>query len=52
VFSFLTLAFIPQEWQYHAWRVPFALGFILILLHFFFREGEKIQEEIKEEKDT
>ncbi|MGQ4002229.1 MFS transporter [Francisellaceae bacterium CB300] len=50
--SFLTLEILPQEWQYFAWRVPFALGFILLLLHFFFREDEKIQEEIKEEKST
>ena len=50
--SFLTLELLPQEWQYYAWRIPFALGFILILLHFFFREGDKIQEEIQEEKET
>lgn len=50
--SFLTLEILPQEWQYFAWRIPFALGFILLLLHFFFREDEKIQEEIKEEKST
>ena len=50
--SFLTLEILPQEWQYFAWRVPFALGFILLLLHFFFREDDKIQEEIKEEKST
>ena len=35
--SFLTITLLPQEWQYYAWRVPFALGFILILLYFFFR---------------
>jgi MHS family proline/betaine transporter-like MFS transporter len=50
--SFLTLELLPQEWQYFAWRIPFALGFILLVLHFFFRENEKIQEEIKEEKST
>ena len=48
--SFLTITLLPQEWQYYAWRVPFALGFILILLYFFFREDDKIKEEIKEEK--
>ena len=50
--SFLTLEILPQEWQYFAWRIPFALGFIQLLLHFFFSEDEKIQEEIKEEKST
>lgn len=50
--SFLTVSLLPQEWQYYAWRVPFALGFILLLLHFFFREDDKIQEEIKGEENT
>lgn len=50
--SFLTLQLIPEEWQYYAWRIPFALGFILLLLHFFFRENEKIKEEIKEDENT
>lgn len=50
--SFLTVSLLPQEWQYYAWRVPFALGFVLLLLHFFFREDDKIQEEIQFEQDT
>ena len=50
--SFLTLELLPQEWQFYAWRIPFALGFILIMLYFFFRENDKIQEEIKEEKQS
>lgn len=50
--SFLTVSLLPQEWQYYAWRVPFALGFVLLLLHFFFREDDRIQEEIQEEQST
>ena len=32
--SYLTVSLLPEEWQYYAWRVPFALGFVLLLLHF------------------
>ncbi|QIW09888.1 MFS transporter [Francisella sp. LA112445] len=50
--SFLSINLLPQEWQYYSWRVPFALGFILLLLYLFFRENDKIQEEIKVEQNT
>ncbi|WP_119344787.1 MFS transporter [Facilibium subflavum] len=42
--SYLTLNLLPDSWQYYAWRVPFALGFFLLLLQLFFREDEKAEE--------
>jgi len=50
--SWLTISLLPESFQYYAWRVPFALGFILLLLHFFFREDEKIQEEIRDDENS
>ncbi|QLE78861.1 MHS family MFS transporter [Francisella sp. Scap27] len=50
--SFLSINLLPENLQYYAWRVPFALGFLLLLLHFFFREDDKIQEEIKEDENS
>ncbi|WP_150467688.1 MFS transporter [Francisella sp. SYW-9] len=50
--SFLSINLLPQEWQYYSWRIPFALGFVLLLLYLFFRENEKIQEEVEEEQNT
>ncbi|ASG67900.1 hypothetical protein CDV26_05430 [Francisella halioticida] len=41
--SYLTLNFLPGAWQYYAWRVPFALGFFLLLIHFFIKENEKVK---------
>jgi MHS family proline/betaine transporter-like MFS transporter len=41
--SYLTLNFLPESWQNYAWRFPFALGFFLLLIHFFIKEDKKVE---------
>ncbi|MFZ9034538.1 MAG: MFS transporter [Francisellaceae bacterium] len=39
--SYLSLHLLPAQWQYYAWRLPFALGFFLLLLQLFFRKDDR-----------
>ncbi|WP_150466905.1 MFS transporter [Francisella sp. SYW-9] len=41
--SYIAIHFLPESWQYYAWRIPFALGFFLLLIHFFIKEDKKIE---------
>ena len=43
--SYLTLQLVPAEWQFYAWRVPFAMGFFLLLLQLLFRETDHRTDE-------
>ncbi|MFT6835567.1 MAG: MHS family proline/betaine transporter-like MFS transporter [Francisellaceae bacterium] len=39
--SYLVLTLTPASWEYFIWRVPFALGFILLIGHLFLKQDDK-----------